>query len=74
MQGALLQYQVGRLISHMLRGVTKNPQINSFKKSNLKGEKRGDFPGDLVIEKLPANAGDMGSLSSPGRLHMLRGI
>ena len=32
-----------------------------------------DFPGGPVVKNLPANAGDMGSIPGPGRLHMLRG-
>ena len=52
----------------------QKPPNKQFLKIQFKGEKKGDFPGDLVIENLPANAGDMGSLSGPGRLHMLRGI
>ena len=31
----------------------------------------GDFPGGTVVKNLPANAGDMGSIPSPGRSHML---
>ena len=30
------------------------------------------FPGDAVVENLPANAGDMGSSPGLGRSHMLR--
>ena len=30
-----------------------------------------DFPGGSVVKNLPANAGDMGSISGPGRSHML---
>ena len=29
-----------------------------------------DFPGGPGVKNLPANAGDMGLISSPGRLHM----
>ena len=29
-----------------------------------------DFPGDTVGNNLPANAGDMGSIPSPGRFHI----
>ena len=32
-----------------------------------------DFPGGPVVKKLPANAGDMGSIPGLGRFHMLRG-
>ena len=30
----------------------------------------GDFPGGAVVGNLPANAGDVGSSSGPGRSHM----
>ena len=30
------------------------------------------FPGGPVVENLPANAGDMGSIPDPGRCHMLQ--
>ena len=29
-----------------------------------------DFPGDPVVRNLPAGAGDMGSIPTPGRCHM----
>ena len=29
-----------------------------------------DFPGGLVVRNLPANAGDTGLISGPGRSHM----
>ena len=32
----------------------------------------GDFPGGAVVKNPPANAGDMGSIPSPGRSHMPR--
>ena len=31
-----------------------------------------DFPGDAVHRNLPASAGDMGLIPSPGRFHMLQ--
>ena len=31
-----------------------------------------DFPGGAVVKNPPANAGDLGSIPSPGRSHMLR--
>ena len=31
-----------------------------------------DFPGGIVVKNPPANAGDMGSISGPGRSHMPR--
>ena len=30
----------------------------------------GDFPGSRVVKNPPANAGDTGSSSGPGRSHM----
>ena len=32
----------------------------------------GDFPGGAVVKNPPANAGDTGSSSGPGRFHMPR--
>ena len=32
-----------------------------------------DFPGGPVVKNQPANAGDWGSISGPGRSHMPRG-
>ena len=29
------------------------------------------FPGSAVVENLPANAGDVGSIPGPGRSHVL---
>ena len=31
-----------------------------------------DFPGGAVVKNLPANAEDAGSISGPGRSHMLQ--
>ena len=31
-----------------------------------------DFPAGPVVENLPANAGDMGSIPGPGRFHVPR--
>ena len=33
-------------------------------------EKEKGFPGGAVVKNPPANAGDMGSSSGPGRSHM----
>ena len=33
----------------------------------------GGFPGGLVVETLPANAGDTGSIPAPGRSYRARG-
>ena len=32
-----------------------------------------DFPGGLVVQNPPANAGDIGSIPGLGRFHMPRG-
>ena len=32
-----------------------------------------DVPGGLVVKNPPANAGNMGSISGPGRFHIPRG-
>ena len=38
----------------------------------LEGKKLSwGFPGGSVVKNPPANAGDMGSISDPGRSHML---
>ena len=37
-----------------------------------KGRHLGDIPGGAVVKNPPANAGDMGLHSGPGRSHMLR--
>ena len=33
----------------------------------MKGQ---NFPGGPVVKNLPANAGDLGSVTGPGRFHM----
>ena len=38
--------------------------------SSLRKPLLGDFLGGPVVENLPANAGDTGSIPSPGRSHM----
>ena len=35
-------------------------------------KQKQDFLGGPVIENLPANAGDMGSIPGPGRSHILQ--
>ena len=39
-------------------------------KMRIKKSHAGGFPGDIVVENLPANAGDMGSGPGLGRSHM----
>ena len=39
--------------------------------NNLKCQYQ-DFPGGTAVKNPPANAGDMGSIPGPGRLHMPR--
>ena len=38
---------------------------------NWDKKRKVDFPGGPVVKNLPANAGDMGSIPSLGRFHML---
>ena len=42
-------------------------------KAVFKKEEYEDFSGGPVVKNPPANAGDMGSISAPGRSHMLQG-
>ena len=37
----------------------------------IKIQALGDFPGGAVDKTPPMNAGDMGSVSGPGRFHLL---
>ena len=62
-----------------LEGSAKKGNEQTFAKINfifaLKMDKfylkqKQDFLGGPVIENLPANAGDMGSIPGPGRFHM----
>ena len=39
----------------------------------MKKVKRQDFPGGIVVKNLPANAGNMGSISGPEIFHMPQG-
>ena len=41
-------------------------------KLSLGKEIMGDFPGGAGVKNPPANAGDRGSISGPGRTHMPR--
>ena len=40
---------------------------------NWDKKRKVDFPGGPVVKNLPANAGDMGSISALRRFHVLRG-
>ena len=42
------------------------------KEKRMKESEQMDFPSDAVVKNPPANAGDTGSISGPGRSHMLR--
>ena len=48
----------------MLNTVVKINQIKRLRSVIL------DFPGGSLVENLPANAGDMGSIPAPGRFHI----
>ena len=49
------------------RSHKKNKKLINLKKIGMWG-----FPGGAVVENPPANAGDTGSVPSPGRSHMPR--
>ena len=51
--------------SRILRNQKKCKQVTAGLRSHLP-----DFPGGPVVGSLPANAGDMGSISAPGGFHM----
>ena len=56
-----------------LLSTSSMPLINYFfgsKAPLFKNEELGDFPGGTVVKNPPANAGDMSSISGPGRSHM----
>ena len=55
------QLLVGELRSCVLGGLSK------------KGKGKMDFLGGPVVKNPPAKAGNMGSISSPGRFHMQQG-
>ena len=50
----------------------KRRSMGSWKPHEERASKRRewDFPGDPVVENLPANAGDMGLIPDPGGSHM----
>ena len=57
---------VGGNFLKLIEGLYKNP-IAGKKKNPI-----ADFPGGAVVKNPPANAGDMGLSSGPGRSHMPR--
>ena len=50
----------------------KDPTCHNEDMAQPNKETNRDFPVDSVVKNLPANAGDMGSISDPGRSHMPR--
>ena len=48
----------------------KDPTCHNEDMDQPNKETSRDFPGDSVVKNLPANTGDMGSISDPGRSHM----
>ena len=50
----------------------KDPICHNEDMAQPNKETNRDFPVDSVVKNLPANAGDMGSISDPGRSHMPR--
>ena len=61
-----MNFMVGKLY---LNEADKNKNKKPVKHS-LQDTKLGGFPGGTVVENPPANAGDTGSISGPGRSHM----
>ena len=59
-----MQYSIINCSHHVVHYI---PKIYSFYKWKF-----GDFPGGAVVENLPANAGDTGSIPGAGRSHMPR--
>ena len=55
------------ILSHSFKYIFLNIQ----KPFTIKNYNYLDFPGGPVVKNLPANAGDMGSISGLGRSHML---
>ena len=53
-------------MSDGLKGKGRRPKSGKPVKRSL----QGDFAGGPVVRSLPANAGDMGSISGLGRYHM----
>ena len=53
----------------------KRKSMGSWKPREERASKRRewDFPGDPVVENLPANAGDIGLILALGRSHMPQG-
>ena len=56
------------MISHTLFSRQGRLKIFRLKTSELKG-----FPGGPMVKNPPVNAGDTGSIPSPGRFHLPRG-
>ena len=50
----------------LMESVTSISKLTFFNLKTL-----GGFPDGSVVKKLPANAGDMGSIPSPGESHVL---
>ena len=46
--------------------------IRELVNEDISKQRGGGFPGGAVVESLPANAGDTGSIPGLGRSHMLR--
>ena len=58
----------------LLNGAKNRAHIRGVRPERSEAQKEiiGGFPGGAVVKNPPANAGDTGSISGPGRSHMLR--
>ena len=59
--------------SPLLKVTTVNSVLDFLPESVYKHRNTWEFPDSPVVKDLPASAGDMGLISSPGRFHMPRG-
>ena len=55
---------IDKLLSRLIKKIRERTKINKIRNEG--------FPGGVVVENLPANAGDVGSSPGLGRSHMPR--
>ena len=71
-----LRRTVCRFLKKLKVGLPYEPEFPLLgiypEKTIIQKESCGDFPGGAVVENLPANAGDTGSIPGLGRSHMPR--
>ena len=62
-------YNLPRLNQEEIENINRSINGNEIELVILKTDNKG-FPGGAVVKNPPANAGDMGLSSGPGRSHM----